>query len=198
MGRCSGRESSGTSSPVFVARRSGYGLGLVVLLGAVLLLVACGRSTPKPPAVSGGTYVSQQYHFRVTYPAGWAASVAKTSSSSVPLTVVFTEIDQPSAAGSVVSAFTVTVLSLSDAAIARDASTMASDPTKHATTLSGHTAYVSTPLQQPLQGSTATVTHTEYDLVSGSYEYQLSTDALTGSTSQAALTQMLQQFTLLP
>jgi len=93
------------------------------------------------------------------------------------------------------------VLNLSDTYVARAAAGLATDASLHKTTISGLPGYVSSPEQQPLPGpngtpSAQTDTHTDYYLVHGGYEYQISIDVLSGDGADAALAAMLQSFTI--
>lgn len=166
---------------------------------ALLALASCGTSTPAVPAAAGGTYTSRQYHFSVTYPAGWQATVSQQTSAIVPLTVVITRVHANAAEGAAVSTFTVTVFDAHNPAIASSVKALASDKTLSRVTLAGLSAYRGTAIQQPAQGSgqgnsQVDDTHTDYYVPTATYEYQLSTDAIAGDHAEAAFQTMLASF----
>ena len=171
---------------------------LLVLVSPVLALAACSGASPAVPKAAGGTYASQQYHFSVTYPAGWQATVGQQSSTIVPLTLVITRVHSSTAAeGGAVSTFTVTIFDAHNAAIAQSVTALAGDKTLARITLSGRPAYQATAIQQPAQGSQLDDTHRDYYLPAPDYEYQLSTDAISGDGADAALQSMLTSFKIL-
>jgi hypothetical protein len=171
-------------------------LGLVVLLA----LSACGTvaSTPKHD-LPGGVYTNAPYHFRIAYPQGWQVNVspARESSAISPVTVLITRSGELQANGSLVSTFTIIVLSTGAAPVATAVARLRKDPSVHALTLSGMPAYQAAPVQQPIPNTQFSDTHTDYFLIHGGYEYQLSTDAVQGDNASAALEAMLQSFTIL-
>ncbi len=186
-----------------------------------LLVTACAQphanQLPTPP---GGIFTSATYHFSVTYPVGWAASsngcgsggntcdelratatVGQGQFAVIPLQVTITRANQSSEAVPVVSSLAITVLDLRDVNVANAVHALATAPGVRATTLAGQAAYVTTPVQQVLRGANGTpraasVTHTEYYLVHGGYEYQISLDSASGDAADAALQAMLKSFTL--
>jgi hypothetical protein len=167
----------------------------MVGLICALMLAACGESLP------GGTYTSSAYHFRVSFPAGWQATAASGDAATIPLVVTFTRSSAHTSGAPMVSTLTVTVLNLSDRYLFGAAAKLAHDPRLQRTTLSGLPAYASPPDQQAIPGamgtpSALTDTHTDYYLVHGGYEYQLSTDAVSGDNADADLQSMLQSFAL--
>lgn len=180
------------------ARDVSKGLAALPLFLALLLtLAACGPSSPAVPQTTGGTYISQPYHFSVSYPAGWQATVGQQSSTIVPLTLVITRVHSSIAEGGAVSTFTVTVFDAHDASIAQGVKALAGDKTLTRITLAGLAAFQGTPIQQPAQGSQVNDTHTDYYLPTPDYEYQLSTDAISGDGADSALQSMLAGFKLL-
>ena len=172
------------------------------LLAALLALAACGAAaSPAVPTAAGGTYTSRPYHFSITYPAGWQVTVSQQSSTIVPLTLVITRVHANAAEGAAVSTFTITVFDAHNAAIATGVKALASDKTLSPVTLAGLSAYRGTAIQQPAQGSgeggsQVDDTHTDYYVPTATYEYQLSTDAITGDHSDAAFQTMLASFTV--
>ncbi len=165
------------------------GIGSLTLF--VILTAACGGSS-----LPGGVYTSQQYHFKVTYPAGWQANVQQQSDAPAPLIVIITRSGAHSNAA-LISSLTIDVLNLSDIGGAKVATQLAQNKSLTPITLSGLTAYQDQPSQQQGAGneSAVTVTHTDYFLVHDAYEYQLSIDAFPGDT--AALNSMAQSFTII-
>ncbi len=204
------------------ARGKGLIPGLMLALALTAVVAACGQAQHNTPTLPGGTYTSATYHFSVTYPQGWSisaslcgageaggnscdslgtATVASGQTVAIPLQLTITQTSQRSTTAASVSTFAVTVLNLSDANMAQAAAGLATDASLHKTTISGLSGYVSTPEQQSLPGpngtpSAQTDTHTDYYLVHGGYEYQISIDALSGDGAEPALTAMLQSFTI--
>lgn len=164
------------------------------LLLACLLVItaACGGTTTLP----AGVYTSQQYHFHVAYPASWQVNVSQQPDAAAPLIVVITRSGAHETTGSLISALTIDVLNLSDAGGTQAAAKLASDKSLTPVTISGVTAYRDHPITQQGAGneSTVAVTHTDYYLIQGAYEYQISIDAL--PSDQAALDTMAHSFTL--
>lgn len=169
----------------------------IVCVALVLssLLAACDLS------LFGSTYASKAYHFQVTYPGGWKANVSTDTSAAVPLLVEITRSDQHTTGAPIVSKFAISVLDLSNQYVAKAAARLATNPSFHSTTLAGLPAYATTPLQQALPGANGTPTaltdvHSDYYLVHGGYEYQLSTDAVSNDDATSALATMLQSFAI--
>jgi hypothetical protein len=183
-------------------------------------LAACGQSQPTVVrSLPGGTYASAGYHFRVTYPEGWIANAsqcgaasggtaqcqtlegtATTAQPAVPLLLTITKAGGP-VGRPVASTFTVSVQDLGNPYVAAAAAALPTANGLHATTVAGQPAYASAPLQAPIPGAGGTPSgltdaHTDYYLVHGGYEYQLSTDAVTGDAAGPALRAMLASFTL--
>lgn len=163
-------------------------------LGLSLGLAACGQTAPNLP---GGVYSSGAYHFSVRYPAGWQANASEQPAATAPLIVIITRSGSRKTPGSLISNVTINVLSLSDQSVAKGAAALGKTPGLTKTTLAGQLAYQDQPLTQTGGGNDAsqTLTHTDYYLVHGAYEYQISTDALPGDGS--ALAKMVETFTLL-
>jgi hypothetical protein len=175
----------------------------------ILALSSCGGTANKPlPHQSGATIASVQFHFRLSYPDGWhcswagpsaptacsspAATPTASASDVIPLTVEITKTDT----GVLPAMLSISVLSLADPGIAAGAKALPTQKGLHKVTLSGLTAYADAAVQQPVPGTSVTATHADYYLVHGSYEYQLSTDSLSNDDSAAALSGMLNSFTI--
>lgn len=168
-----------------------FGAGLLAL--CAIMFAACGSDSSLP----SGVYTNQQYHFRITYPAGWQVNTSQQSGANAPLIVIITRSGARNTPGSIISSLTIDVLALDNAGGTQVAAQLANDKTLTPITLSGQTAYHDKPSQQQGAGneSAFTVTHSDYYLVHGAYEYQISVDALAGDES--ALDTMAQTFTIL-
>jgi hypothetical protein len=166
------------------------GAGLLALCMA--LVTACGGGASLP----AGVYTNQQFHFRITYPAGWQVNESQQPGAAAPLIVIITRSGARSISGSLISSLTIDVLTLSDVGGSQVTTQLAKDKTLTPVTLSGLAAYRDQPTRQQGAGnqSGSIVTHTDYYLVQGAYEYQLSLDALSGDES--ALDTMAQSFTI--
>ncbi len=175
-------------------------LGGLPLLGLLLALAACSGASPSVPAAAGGTYTSQRFHFSVTYPTGWQATVGQQSSTIVPLTLVITHLHASTAQGAAVSTFTITVFDAHDANVAQSIKALTGDKTLTHMTIAGMAAYQGAPIQQPAQdgaGGQVNDVHTDYYLPAPDFEYQLSSDAIAGDSVNSALSSMLAGFRLL-
>ena len=187
-------------------RRGRIGARCATLFGLVLafVLAACGATSAKLPHQSGGTYTSDAYHVRVTYPDGWKLTTLPGGSSAIPLTLTITHAGDAQIEGAFVSTFTLTVIDITSpdeatpiAQLKKQIAAPASSFTP--ITLSGQQAYHSAPQQQKSPNNALTVTHTDYYLLTTHYEYAISTDAISSdSGADAALQAMVQSFTLLP
>jgi hypothetical protein len=167
---------------------------LVALLG--LILAACGQTATPPPTFAGGVYTSAPYHFSVSYPNGWKVNAQSSASTVVPLTVSITRSDAVSTPGAPISTLTIAIFNVHDSNIAKSIKSLATDKTLQKTTLAGLPAYSSAPVQQQVPSSTITDTHTDYYLVMADWEYQISTDAVSGENSATALQDMVKSFAL--
>jgi len=169
----------------------GRQVALLVVALLCLGLQACG--SPPAPNLPSGVYTSQAYGFKVSYPTGWEAN-ALTAQSSAPLILIITRSAARSAPASLVSTFTLDVLSLKDASIAKSAGLLATDTALAHITLAGQRAYRDTPITQATAGG-GSVTHTDYYVIHGGYEYQISTDTVSGDAP--AIQGIVNSFTLL-
>lgn len=185
--------------------------GARVWLGAVALLVlalvclasaACGTTTARPPELHAGTFTSDAYHFRLTYPDGWKLTTLPDTSPAIPLTLEITHTSTLQASASFVSTLALSVINIHDPAEATPVALLqkqlrAADGGYQAITLAGRPGFQNAPTQQTSPDGTLTITHTDYYLFAGGYEYAFSIDAVSGDGADAPLEQMLQSFTLL-
>lgn len=179
----------------YLIRQSVWLVACVVILG--LSLAACGQNAAPPPKFSGGVYTNAQFHFRVSYPQGWKVNVQPSPSGVVPLTIYITRSDAVSTPGAPVSTLTIAVFDAHNKDIAASIKSLAGDAKLRKITLAGQAAFQSAPAQQSVPDSTTiTDTHTDYYLVTPNWEYQISTDAISGESADSALTSMVQSFTL--
>jgi len=165
-------------------------------MALMISFAGCGASAATLPPVPGGTYTSQQYQFKVTYPQGWSANVQAQPSQPIPLVLVITRTMSNASAGPAVSTFTVMVFSLRGTN-AQAAPAVSGNHDLRQITLGKLRAYTSAPVNEPIQGTNVAVTHTDYFVVSSDYEYQISTDDVHGENATSALTSMLHSFTLM-
>lgn len=190
-------------------RRGGNGVRgvapLVLALGLVLALAlaACGTTTAQLPQQPSGTYTNATYHVRINYPAGWKVTTLPGGSTAVPLTITITHISTAPTESAFPSTFTLTVIDTTSPDEATPAAQLKQQIAAHTTltpiTLSGQPAYQDAPQQKTLANSGVTITHTDYYLLAGTYEYALTTDAVSSdSGADAALQGMVRSFTLLP
>lgn len=189
-------------------RRQWIGVCCAALVGLALALAlaACGATSAKLPQQTGGTYTSDAYHVRVTYPDGWKLTTLPGGSAAIPLTVTITHIGGAQSEGAFVSTFTLAVIDLTspdEATPIAQLKKQIADPKSPSPltpiTLSGQQAYQSAPQQQKSPNNALTVTHTDYYLLTTRYEYAISTDAVSSDNgADAALQAMVQSFTLLP
>lgn len=188
------------------ARVMGQLFALVAAGMLSLLLAACGANQPaSPPQPLGGSYTNAQFHFSLTYPAGWQANElpnpSPTAAAPTPLTVIVTRSGAAQANNGLVSNLTIAILDLHhpeslNSDLLKAVTTRATNPAYHAVTLAGHTAYATQPVQQAIYGTQQMETHSDYYLQTNGYEYHLSTDVLAGDGADDAIKSMLASFTL--
>ena len=168
-------------------------LGASALAALIALTTACGTTS-----LPAGVYTNQQYHFKVSYPTGWQTNVSSQPDATAPLILIITRSgEHPTAGAAVISSLTIDVLALSDVGGSAVAANLAKDKTLIPATISGLPGYQDHPTRQQGTGNTSTdvVTHTDFYLVHGAYEYQISIDALAGD--DAALASMESSFTII-
>src|SRR5262249_59891934 len=124
-----------------------------------------------------------------------------SATATIPLTVILTRTGAASTAGALISTFTATVLNAHDPTVAnaivalQEQAKLKNSPLRRVT-LAGQQALQGQPVQQQFPNSTLSGTHTDYYIFLKDYEYQLSTDAITGDHAESALQSMLESFTL--
>lgn len=167
---------------------------IAALAALTLLLSACGATTPKLP---GGVYTNQQYHFSVSYPAGWQVNTSAQPGATAPLIVIITRSGTHQPPGSQISTLTIDVLAMSDASVAKSAAALSKNSALSKITFGGQPGYRATPTTQKGAGSdaSASLTHSDYYVAYSGYLYQVSADALAGDG--ATLDTMAQSFKLL-
>lgn len=173
------------------------------MLALALAVCGCGTTSTQLPPEPSGTYASATYHFSVTYPDGWKTTTLPGGSTAIPLTITITHIGSAQAEGAFVSTFTLAVIDTTSPDEATPVAQLKQQIAAHAAltpiTLSGQSAYQDTPQQKTLPNGGPTITHTDYYLLAGRYEYAISTDAVsTDSGAGAALLAMVHSFTLQP
>ncbi len=157
---------------------------------AAVALSGCGAATNSLP---GGVYTSQQYHFRVTYPAGWQANTSSQPAATAPLIVIITRSGARQQPGSLLSSLTIDVLNTRDASVAQTATALSKNSALSKITLGGQPGYRDKPVQET--SGSVIVTHSDYYLVHNGYLYQISADALAGDGPTPNT--MTQSFTIL-
>ncbi|HEX8996571.1 MAG TPA: hypothetical protein VF812_11110 [Ktedonobacterales bacterium] len=167
---------------------------LAMLAMLALVVSACGTSTPNLPS---GVYTSQQYHFSVTYPAGWQVNASSQPNAEAPLIIIITRSGTRQNPGSQISSLTVDVLDLSNPSISQTAAALSKNRSLSKITIGGQLGYRDKPVQETGGGAdaSATMTHSDYYVAYGRYLYQISTDALAGDGP--ALDTMAQSFKIL-
>lgn len=183
--------------------RWGVGISCAALLALAFTLAACGtRSVALPPRQSAGAYTSATYHFHLTYPAGWKLTTLPGGSAANPLSIEITHVGAAQTEGAFLSTFSIAVIDTTSAAEATPIAQLkqriaAAHSSLTPLTLSGHSAYQDAPTQQKSPDGSLTVTHTDYYLLAGRYEYSLATESVSSdSGADAALLAMVQSFTL--
>jgi hypothetical protein len=114
--------------------------------------------------------------------------------------LTITRVGQQSGTGPT-SNLTVTVWDLSNPTAAAQAASLTKNPALHSTTIAGLPGFAASPSLQPLPGkvgSSTSVTdaHSDYFVVHGGYEYQLTTDVISGDNAASALQSMVTSFQL--
>ena len=171
--------------------------GVAVLLVASMV-AACGSPSVNLP---GGSYNNETYGFHITYPRNWqanpydaTATPGDSAASAIPFTLVITRTGDSRASASLISTCTVTVMSLKNSDIAKGAADLASNKLLEKVTIGGVQGYKSKPITQEVPNSQISVTHTDFYVVHGDYEYQLSTDSVKGDNADSDLDSIIASF----
>lgn len=165
-------------------------VALALLALWCLALSACGATTTNLPS---GVYSSQQYHFSVTYPAGWKVNTSSQPGATAPLIIIITRSGASQTPGSLISTLTIDVMDMSNAGVAQNAAALSKNSALSKVNIGGQPGFSDKPLLQ--SNASVTLTHRDYYVVHGGYFYQISTDALAGDGS--ALDTMALSFTIL-
>lgn len=175
-------------------------LAITLAALACLAITACGSASAPTLNLPGGTYSSATYDFHITYPRNWLANPSEVTPSSdnsvvpIPFTLVITRTGDPHSAASLISTCRITVMNMKSRDIAKSAADLATNKTLQAMTIGGASGYVSAPLAQDIPNSQISVTHTDFYVVHGGYEYQISTDSVKGDDADADLKSMVESF----
>lgn len=174
---------------------------LTVALASVACLVIAACGSPSALQLPAGSYTSTSYGFHVAYPRNWKAnpydttpSAGNSAQSAIPFTLVITRTGDTHSVASLISTCTITVMNLKDSTIATSAAHLASDKTLAATTIGGVQGYESKPIVQNVPNSQTSVTHIDYYVVHGKYEYQLSTDSVSSDHADDDLKSIITSF----
>lgn len=177
-------------------------VALALCLFVGVALAGC-RSTPSQPALPGGTYQNDTFHFSVRYPAGWQVNVtpAAAASQGIPLHLAITRTSTVQITNALISNWSLVVLNTHDNDIAEQIKPLkdriqSHDGHLHAMSLGGQQGYQDEPVQQQIPGTEASDTHTTYYLLLNDYVYEISTDAISSDHADAALQSMVASFTI--
>ncbi len=173
----------------------------VALAGAACLIIAaCGSPSAPQLNLPGGVYSSTTYSFHVDYPRNWkpnpfnATPSTDGSAAPIPFNLIITRTGDAHSAASLISTCTITVLNMKNTDIAKSASGLSSNKTLQPATIGGEPGYKSSPLVQDIPNSQISVTHIDYYVIHGDYEYQISTDSVKGDNADADLASMVASF----
>ena len=173
----------------------------VALAGAACLLIAaCGSPSTPQLNLPGGIYNNTTYGFKVTYPRNWqpnsynATPSTDGSAAPIPFNLIITRTGDAHSAASLISTCTITVLNMKNTDIAKSATSLATNKTLQPATIGGEPGYKSSPLVQDIPNSQISVTHVDYYVVHGDYEYQISTDSVKGDNADSDLASMVASF----
>lgn len=171
----------------------------MLLVGAAYLAIA-GCGSPPMPQLPGGTFSNATFGFRVNYPQKWQANAspatpgADTATTAIPFSVVITRTGASHSAAALISTCTITVMNLKNSDIARSAASLPSNKALQQVTIGGVRGYKSSPLVQNIPNTQISVTHVDYYVLHGNYEYQLSTDSVKGDDAEADLQSIIASF----
>ena len=175
---------------------------LAIACAALVCLVsaACGTASAPTLNLPGGTYTSADFDFHITYPRNWLANPSEATppgdaaSDPIPFTLTITRTGDAHSDAALVSTCTITVMNLKNSDIAKSVDGLATNTTLQTMTIGGAAGYVSAPLVQDIPNSQISVTHTDYYVAHGGYEYQISTDSVKGDHADGDLRGMVQSF----
>lgn len=175
---------------------------LTVALASVACLVIAACGSPSALQLPAGSFTSTAYGFHVAYPRNWKANpfdttptAGNSAQSAIPFTLVITRTGDTHSVASLISTCTITVMNLKDSTIATSAAHLASDKTLAATTIGGVQGYESKPIVQNVPNTQTSVTHIDYYVVHGEYEYQISTDSVSSDHADGDLKSIITSFT---
>lgn len=185
-----------------MSRRPGrrYALALTLAGMMCLALAACGSASAPKLNLPGGTYSSATYDFHITYPRNWLANPSEATPASdgsvlpIPFTLIITRTGDAHSAASLISTCTVTVMNLKNSDIAKSAAGLATNKFLQTMSIGGVSGYASAPLAQDIPNSEISVTHTDYYVVHGGFEYQISTDSVKGDNADGDLRSIVESF----
>lgn len=171
---------------------------IIMLTGAACLVVAaCG--SPSMLHLPGGAYSSTTYNFHITYPANWKANPSEgtpsTADAAIPFTLIITRTGDTHSVASLISTCTITVMNMKNSDIATSAATLPTNKALQSATIGGVQGYKSSPLTQDIPNTQISVTHIDYYVVHGDYEYQISTDSVKGDNADRDLQSIIASFT---
>jgi hypothetical protein len=174
---------------------------VALLMGAACLVIAaCGSPSTPQLNLPGGTFSNTTYSFHITYPRNWkvnsfdATPSASGSAVAIPFNLVITRTGDTHSAASLISTCTITVMNMKNKDIAKSAADLATNKALHAATIGGAQGYKSNPLVQDIPNTQISVTHMDYYVIHGDYEYQISTDSVKGDNADADLESMIASF----
>jgi hypothetical protein len=171
---------------------------VLAALVACLAVAACG--SPSVPSLPAGTYSSATFGFHVSYPRNWKANPCDAStcgsgtSAAIPFNLVITRTGDAHSAAALISTCTITVMNLKNSDIAASAASLSGNKALQPVTIGGARGYKSAPVTQDIPSSQISVTHTDYFVMHGNYEYQLSTDSVKGDNADGDLQSIIASF----
>lgn len=183
------------------------------IFGLMLLLAGCGgSSTPTSPSV---TFSLPQYKFSIRIATNWIIfDKQEDDAANSPFSMSIQRVAV--SPGPLNSNLTFEVTKLSAPGIATSIAGLSHDPTLHPMTIGGLMGYVSNtnvyyitpptsasgapvlPAATPVPNTAGTYIHIDYEVVSPSYLYTLSTDAAAGDNATNDLNAMVQSLVITP
>jgi hypothetical protein len=85
-------------------------------------------------------------------------------------------------------------MNLKNSDIAKSAAGLATNKFLQTMSIGGVSGYASAPLAQDIPNSEISVTHTDYYVVHGGFEYQISTDSVKGDNADGDLRSIVESF----